>query len=115
MDDHRVTRRDVVKGGAAAMTLAAAGPTAAGPAFAYDNESTVTGVVFEDRSRSGTRQPDDPGIPGVLVSNGRDVVRTDRDGRYALPMDDESIRDRIWLDAADQGPRRGRGGRSHNQ
>jgi hypothetical protein len=91
MDDHRVTRRDVVKGGAAAMTLAAAGPTAAGPAFAYDNESTVTGVVFEDRSRSGTRQPDDPGIPGVLVSNGRDVVRTDRDGRYALPMDDESI------------------------
>ena len=91
MDDHLVTRRDVVKGGAAAMTLAAAGPTV-GPAFAAnDNQNTVTGVVFEDRSRNGTRQPDDPGIPGVLVSNGRDVVRTDRDGRYTLPADDQTI------------------------
>jgi hypothetical protein len=91
MDDHLVTRRDVVKGGAAAMTLAAAGPTG-GPAFAAnDNQDTVTGVVFEDRSRSGWRQPDDPGIPGVLVSNGRDVVRTDRDGRYTLPVNDQTI------------------------
>ena len=91
MDDHLVTRRDVVKGGAAAMTLAAAGPTV-GPVFAAnDNQNTATGVVFEDRSRTGTRQPDDPGIPGVLVSNGRDVVRTDRDGRYTLPADDQTI------------------------
>jgi hypothetical protein len=87
MDDHLVTRRDVVKGGAAAMTLAAAGPAFA----ANDNQDTVTGIVFEDRSRTGTRHADDPGIPGVLVSNGRHVVRTDRDGRYALPVDDETI------------------------
>src|SRR5579864_3910005 len=90
MDDHQVTRRDVVKGGVAAMALAAAGPTAGQAFAANDNRDTVTGVVFEDRSRTGTRQPDDPGISGVLVSSGRDVVRTDRDGRYALPMDDET-------------------------
>jgi hypothetical protein len=90
MDDHRVTRRDVVKGGAAAITFATVGPAGAGLP-ANDNQDTVTGVVFEDRSQTGTRQPDDPGIPGVLVSNGCDVARTDRDGRYALPVDDQTI------------------------
>ena len=87
--DHLVTRRDVVKGGAAAIALASAG-SGGGPGFAADG-NTVTGVVFEDLSGTGTRQPGDPGIAGVLVSNGRDVARTDRDGRYTLPMDDQAI------------------------
>ena len=56
-----------------------------------DNQTIATGVVFEDRSGAGWRQPGDPGIAGVLLSNGRDVVKTDRDGRYTLPMDDEAI------------------------
>jgi hypothetical protein len=51
----------------------------------------VTGVVFEDLSGVGVRQAGDPGLAGVLVSNGRDVVSTDRDGRYTLPVDDETI------------------------
>ncbi len=46
----------------------------------------VRGVVFEDLNRDGVRQPGEPGVPGVLVSNGREVVRTDRDGRYELPV-----------------------------
>jgi hypothetical protein len=33
----------------------------------------------------------DPGIAGVLVSNGREVVKTDAAGRYTLPIQDESI------------------------
>jgi hypothetical protein len=98
-----VTRRDVVTAGAAALTVT----TAASPgrsAFALDDnradhqadrqsgtQATVTGVVFEDRSGTGARQGDDPGIAGVLVSNGYDVVRTDADGRYALPVDDEAV------------------------
>jgi hypothetical protein len=86
---HLVTRRDVVKGGAAAITLASAGSVGA-PGFAADG-NTVTGVVFEDLSGTGTRQPGDPGIARVLVSNGRDIARTDRDGRYTLPMDDQAI------------------------
>jgi hypothetical protein len=62
------------------------------PALAHDiGALTATGVVFEDRSGTGRRQPGDPGIAGVLVSNGRDVVKTDRDGRYALPVADETI------------------------
>lgn len=50
---------------------------------------TVRGVVFNDadqdsRSDGGRER----GIAGVAVSNGRDVVRTDRDGRYELPVYD---------------------------
>ena len=49
---------------------------------------TVTGVVFEDLSRDGVRQEDEPGIAGVMVSNGREVVLTDDDGAYTLPAFD---------------------------
>ena len=56
-----------------------------------NDEQWATGIVFEDRSGTGRRQPGDPGIAGVLVSNGREVVQTDSNGRYALPVDDETI------------------------
>jgi len=91
VENHLVTRRDMVKGGAAAITVAAAA-SSNGQAFAVDgNQSAVTSIVFEDTSGAGARRPDDPGIAGVLVSNGRDVVKTDRDGRYTLPLDDEAV------------------------
>jgi 3',5'-cyclic AMP phosphodiesterase CpdA len=87
-DDHLLTRRDLVRHGGAAITLATAGASI-GPALALDDTHTVAaGTVFEDRSGTGVRQSDDPGIAGVLVSNGQEVVRTDRDGHYALPVDD---------------------------
>lgn len=47
--------------------------------------SALTGIVFHDQSRDGRHQDSEPGIEGVLVSNGHDVVRTDADGRYTLP------------------------------
>jgi hypothetical protein len=91
VDNHLVTRRDIVKGGAAAITVAAAA-SSNGQAFAVDgSQSTVTGIVFEDTSGTGERRPDDPGIASVLVSNGRDVVKTDRNGRYTLPLHDEAV------------------------
>jgi hypothetical protein len=42
--------------------------------------------VFDDRSGTGRRRAGDPGIAGVMVSNGRDVVLTDADGRWRLPL-----------------------------
>jgi 3',5'-cyclic AMP phosphodiesterase CpdA len=87
--DYLVTRRDVVRAGGAAITLATA--TSMGPAFGRDGALTATGVVFEDRSGAGRRQGGDRGIAGVLVSNGREVVKTDAEGRYALPVDDDTI------------------------
>lgn len=48
----------------------------------------ASGYVFHDRSGAGQRRFSDPGIAGVLVSNGRDVVRTDEDGRWQLALRD---------------------------
>ncbi|MGP0061007.1 MAG: calcineurin-like phosphoesterase C-terminal domain-containing protein [Beijerinckiaceae bacterium] len=84
------TRRDVVIGGAAAMSLPAL-VTPLAPVFAAEGRSNVTGFVFEDTAGTGTRRADARGIPGVLVSNGREVAKTDAEGRYTLPLEDESI------------------------
>jgi len=89
-----LTRRHVVKGGAAVLTFAtkASSNARALPADGRQrHQRVVTGVVFEDLSGTGARRLSDPGIADVLVSNGRDVVRTDRDGRYRLPVHDETI------------------------
>ena len=86
--DLAITRRDMVKGGAAAMALAAAGAPV--PAQAQ-GAAMVSGFVFEDRSGTGRRQPGDPGLPGVLVSNGREVAKTDASGRYVLPIEEASV------------------------
>lgn len=50
---------------------------------------TVRGVVFHDANFSGVQDAGEPGIPDVLVSNGREVTRTDELGRYRLPIDED--------------------------
>lgn len=52
---------------------------------------TATGVVFDDLDGDDERDAGEPGVPGVSVSNGREVVRTDDDGRYSLGVTDETI------------------------
>lgn len=54
-------------------------------------QKVATGVVFHDTNRNGIREAGEPGIAQVLVSNGREVVRTDKQGRYRLPIDDDTI------------------------
>ncbi|MFN0218106.1 MAG: calcineurin-like phosphoesterase C-terminal domain-containing protein [Hyphomicrobium sp.] len=71
-------------------TLAAFGGAAAAlhlpRSFAEPAQDIARGVVFEDRSCSGQRRRGDPGLAGVMLSNGRDVVLTDDDGRWSLPL-----------------------------
>jgi hypothetical protein len=69
------TRRDVLAG-AAAMTMAA---SPLRPAVA---QTDARGTVFD--ADSNPRK----GVPGVMVSNGLDVVKTDADGRWSLPVRD---------------------------
>jgi hypothetical protein len=45
---------------------------------------TVTGTVFADRNGNGRREAAEVGVPGVLVSNGVELVPTDSQGRYRL-------------------------------
>ncbi|WP_051426002.1 calcineurin-like phosphoesterase C-terminal domain-containing protein [Jiangella gansuensis] len=56
-----------------------------------ETAETATGVVFEDLDRDGSRDDGEPGVEGVPVSNGLDVVLTDAQGRYSLAVDDQTI------------------------
>lgn len=54
-------------------------------------DETARGAVFHDADRDGVRDADEPGVPGVAVSNGRDVVETDADGRYTLTVREHDV------------------------
>lgn len=60
-------------------------------ASATPTEQTADGVVYDDQNQNGRRDAGEPGVAGVAVSNGLDVVTTDADGAYELPVDDETI------------------------
>lgn len=49
----------------------------------------VSGQVFHDRNGNGILDDRERGVRGVMVSNGRDVVKTARDGSYVLPVRDD--------------------------
>jgi hypothetical protein len=49
-------------------------------------QQTVSGLVFEDDNGNGRRDPEELGLAGIAVSNGLDVVVTDKDGRYSVPL-----------------------------
>ena len=63
------------------------------------------GIVFDDHNRNAVRDEDEPGIGGVKVSNGVDVVRTDARGRYAVPLVGDGIvyvvKPRDWMTPTD--------------
>ena len=81
-----LSRRELVKYGASAAVA-----TVVQPNIIAAQTRTVSGIVYENRSGDSRRALSDPGIAGVLVSNGREVVKTDAGGHYTLPIDDESI------------------------
>ncbi len=64
-----------------------------GPEFAV-------GVVFHDANGNGQLDEGEKRLPGVRVSNGREIVATDEEGRYRLPVDDDTalfvIKPRGW-------------------
>src|SRR5579863_7941687 len=95
MSEHHgdgVTRREALIGATSGLALAVLEPRRAGAQAspAAEAPGQVTGVVFEDKDRSGMASTANPGIPGVLVSNGRDVAVTGADGRYTLPLPEEA-------------------------
>ncbi len=49
---------------------------------------SASGVVFEDTNADGIRQSSEPGLAGVMVTNGKDVVLTDQAGRYRIGLPD---------------------------
>ncbi|MGO1463829.1 MAG: metallophosphoesterase N-terminal domain-containing protein, partial [Candidatus Corynebacterium faecigallinarum] len=53
---------------------------------AADNQQVITGQVFDDVNKNSVLDDDESGIEGVNVTNGIDVVSTDTEGRYELPV-----------------------------
>ncbi len=58
-----------------------------GPLFAED---TARGVVYADENGNGARDGGEAGLPGVMVSNGREVVLTDAAGAWSLPVGEDT-------------------------
>ncbi|MFN4241668.1 MAG: calcineurin-like phosphoesterase C-terminal domain-containing protein [Tepidisphaerales bacterium] len=52
-------------------------------------QTVASGVVFEDANRNGVRDAGERGLAGVRVSDGRQIVTTDADGRYRMEIGDD--------------------------
>ncbi|MFK7817977.1 MAG: metallophosphoesterase N-terminal domain-containing protein, partial [Planctomycetaceae bacterium] len=52
---------------------------------------TATGRVFEDTNKNRKLDAGETGLAGVRVSNGKQITKTDKDGRYELPVDDDTV------------------------
>jgi len=52
---------------------------------------TARGIVFRDGNGNGHQDAGENGIPGVRVTNQRDVVETNAEGKYSIPVDDDDI------------------------
>lgn len=52
---------------------------------------TVRGIVFEDQNNNGKKERKESRVAKVAVSNGTQVVLTDEEGKYELPVDQDEI------------------------
>ncbi len=48
------------------------------------------GVVYHDANKNAVFDADETGVPGVCISNGRDVVVTDAEGRYTVAVGEDT-------------------------
>ncbi len=56
----------------------------------FSAQQTVTGYVFEDSNKNSIKDRREKGIANVAVSNGVDVILTDQNGKYLLPVSDDA-------------------------
>lgn len=60
--------------------------TAAAPAQDRALQTSIRGRVFLDTDRDGVADPDERGVPQVKLSNGRELVVSDAEGRYSIAL-----------------------------
>lgn len=54
-------------------------------------QQIVTGTVFHDQNNNGERDHGETGVNSVMVSNGKDIVKTDIYGRYRISVEDNTV------------------------
>lgn len=52
---------------------------------------TATGIVYEDTNVNARFDDDESGVADVMVSNGREITKTDPDGRYSIEVNDGDV------------------------
>ena len=64
-------------------------------------EELARGYVYNDLNENGSMDSNEDGIPGVFVSNGVDLVQTDGNGEYSIPVSEDAvvfvIKPRDWM------------------
>lgn len=93
-----MNRRDFLRGSGAVLASLGLAPLLRANSFELSElprdeqgNSFAEGYVFHDRNGNGKREDGDTGVGGVSVSNGRDVVVTDRTGKWRLPVTEDTI------------------------
>jgi len=62
------------------------------PAHAQDDPAkTARGTVYHDLNENQRRDDGEPGLPNILVSNQLEVVKTDAEGKWELPVREDCI------------------------
>ena len=61
------------------------------PAKQSEKSQAARGVVFEDTNGNRKRDEAEPGIAGIRVSNGTQIVKTDELGQYEIAVDDDDV------------------------
>ena len=61
---------------------------------AYATPVAISGIVFHDSDENGRLDADEHALPGVILSDGVQVLETDQWGRYRLETDDTRI---LWV------------------
>ena len=51
----------------------------------------VSGYIFEDANSNGVKDKKEMGLPAIGVSNGRDIVETDKNGFYSIAVEDGQV------------------------
>ncbi len=100
------SRRQFVAAGAAWGLAAAWLPRVSWGRPGFHPPAFARGRVFHNRDGSGRFGLNNPGLPGVCVSNGREITQTDAQGQWSLPATDETleffvIKPRGWRPALD--------------
>ncbi|MBK0369186.1 calcineurin-like phosphoesterase C-terminal domain-containing protein [Flavobacterium sp. SE-1-e] len=57
----------------------------------YLSAQTVSGYVYDDVNRNGKKESKEKPIANVAVTNGAEVVLTDKNGKYSLPISNDAI------------------------
>jgi len=59
--------------------------------FSAHAQDIAKGRVFEDKNKNLKIDKGEKGLQGIAVSNGREIVLTDKDGNYQLPVGKDNI------------------------